>query len=215
MIKKNYSKYLGILLLGIFLISLGSAFNPFMNIRSPSDLLENDWFIFVIVFLIVFAFVFISLSNVLTKRSTNRTFPWLTEKEFYKGPVIVISICVALLTAAAFVRRDIFYSYLGEKIGVWVLAMMIVVFAVLTIPFYKFLKLNLGGAAGLAFAGILAAIWFALNMTDIYNVFPSEMISSNLEEIYGLITSQEVLLIIIGFGIVSVIFSWIKKGLSS
>ncbi len=163
---------------------------------SPSELLQNEWFVFGGIFLLVFAFVYFSLSNFFTREHKNKMFPWLSETQENKGPVFVISLVIALFTAAAFAQKDYLSQYMGEAVTIWITIVVLIVMVILSIPFYKALKASVGGV--IAGVVIIALIWGGLNIINPYELVPSASYNESFQQFYEAVTSPVILLVILG-----------------
>ncbi len=145
----------------------------FSSLR-PEDLLGSDWFIFGIVFIITYALSYFSLSKFFytkTKRKNASLADQVWGRDKVKNTTIanVISICIALLVAAAFTRMNYLTLYFGDQIAWVVLVFALIVFFLMTIPFYRALVINVGPvpASVLLVLSFWLAIKFALPVTDI------------------------------------------------
>ena len=173
---------------------------------TPSSLLENDWIIFGGVFLVVFALVYIGLSNVLVRKKgrQNPALPWLVSPEANpenKGAVVVIAVVIAFFTAAVFVQRGWVNGYFGDVVGSWLFLLALIVMIILSIPFYKGLKMNIG--AGPAIAITFLIIWAILKFfVNPYTLFPyGGTMPDSFFQFYDFITSYWTLGIAIGIGV--------------
>ena len=127
---------------------------------SPSELLQNEWVVFIGVFLIVFAMVFLALSRQFSSKKKNKMMPWLTETESNKAIPGIIALVIAFFSAAAFVKNNLIEGIFGEAITVWIFLLVLIVLVILFIPFYKALKQNVG--EGIAIFIILFGVWAVL-----------------------------------------------------
>ena len=171
---------------------------------SPSDILESEWLVFAGVFVLVFAMVYISLSNFFT-RGKKKKYPWELESKVLenKSSVAIISLIIAFFTAAAFVRQNLIERIFGEALTVWIFLMVLIVLIMLSIPFYKVLKQNVGG--GIAIFIMLAGLWAILKFG--FDPFQYDLPSS-FYDIYELVVHPVFLIILI---VVGVVVSLIKK----
>lgn len=145
----------------------------FSSLR-PEDLLSSDWFLFGIVFLITYAMTYFSLSKIFyteTKRRDASASDQFWGRDKVKNTTIanVISVCISLLVTAAFTRMNYLTSYFGDQIAWVVLLFALIVFFLMTIPFYRALVFNLGPvlASCLFVLSFWLVIKFALPVTDI------------------------------------------------
>jgi len=148
-----------VFLLTVFFISFISAYYDFYNI-SPSDFLENEWIIFGGVFLLIFAMVFLALSRQFSSKKKNKMFPWMEDTESNKAIPGVIALVIAFFTASAFVKQNLISGFFGEAITAWIFLLVLIVLVMLSIPFYKALKKNIGAAPAIFI--ILFGVWAIL-----------------------------------------------------
>ena len=131
-------------------------------LNSPRDLLENEWALFVIVFLISFALCYMALSNFFYRKKDQTirdVLLGIKEHNAAKGPVIVISLCLALLISFAFTQSDYLKAYFGAGTVLAILIFSIVVFILLTFPFYVALEHSISSmVAGPLFGLIIWAV---------------------------------------------------------
>lgn len=108
--------------------------------NSPRELLQNEWVLFSIVFLISFAMCYMALSSFFFKKKEQTLRDVLLgikdESPAAKGPVIVISLCISLMISFAFTQSDYLYTYFSAGTVLAVLIFSIIVFILLTFPFY-------------------------------------------------------------------------------
>ncbi len=171
---------------------------------SPSDILESEWLVFAGVFLVVFAMVYISLSNFFTK-GKKKQYPWESDSKVLenKSSVAIISLIIAFFTAAAFVRQNLIEGIFGEALSVWIFVLVLIVLVILSIPFYKALKQNVGG--GIAIFIIVAGLWAILK----FGFDPSHYnLPSGFYDVYEIVVHPVFLIVLVGVGIVK---SLIKK----
>ena len=134
----------------------------FSRYSRPQDLLYNDWVMFAIVFLLSFAMVFLALSNFFNKKKNLTPFERMmgvkADESGSKGVLGVISSCVALMIAFSITQNNYIHAYLGAGATLAILIFSIIVFAVLTLPFYAAMEKNFSPkVAGPLFGAI---IWF-------------------------------------------------------
>ncbi|MEM4181697.1 MAG: hypothetical protein QXX68_00890 [Candidatus Pacearchaeota archaeon] len=132
-------------------------------INSPKDLLENEWSLFVIVFLISFAMCYLALSNFFFRKkeqSLREVLLGIKNENTAKGPVIVISLCISLLISFAFTQSDYLKAYLGAGTVLAVLIFSIVVFILLTFPFYVAMEKSFSSLVAGPLFGII--VWAVL-----------------------------------------------------
>ncbi len=142
-------------------------------ISSPQELLQNEWVLFVGVFLLVFAVVYISLANAFFKKkeqSLKDVLLGIKGNSPAKGPIVVISGVIALFSAAAIIQQDLVRVYFGAVLSVWVSVFVFIVLVLLTVPFYKALKQNIGKTP--AILGTIIGFWvilkFVLPQTEMF-----------------------------------------------
>ncbi len=131
---------------------------------SPQDLLQNEWVLFVIVFLALFAMCYMALSNFFFRSKGPQNLKdillGVSNNSPAKGPVVVISLAVSLMASMAMTQAGYLQAYLGVGATIGVLIFSIIVFAILTLPFYVALEHNFSSKfAGPVFALI---VWFVL-----------------------------------------------------
>lgn len=168
----------------------------------PEELLNNEWFVFGGIFAATFAVVYYSLFNILLRkmRPPNVRDYLFPTQAVNKGPVVVISLVIALFVAGAVSQRTYFYGYLGEAIGSWVLFAAFVILSVLAI-FGSFRIPRIGGVIGIIVTFIL---WLILRSTDPYTILPSS-IAYEAESVYNFLISPIALGIIVIIGILMII----------
>jgi len=206
----NFSKLLSLIL---FIPLVSAQFrigNEYFDISNPSTLLQNDWVVFGGVFLLVFALVYLALSKQFGGgMKSNKAFPWLQEpaSSESKGAIIVVSLIIAFFCAALFVQRNWINGIFGEAIAGWLFLLMLAIIVILSIPFFKMLRLNVGTGPAIAITFLM--IWATLKyLIDPYNLISSSGNFDNLFEIYNFVTSFVFLLIALAVGI---LFAVIKN----
>jgi hypothetical protein len=169
----------------LFLISLPlvSAFNGFgYGYLSPSQFLDNEWFVFGLIFIVMFAITFFALGRTMREN---------------RGAVAVIAIAVALFISVAVSRRTYFYGYVGETIGSWLLILAILLGTIILIKFI----IGVIGGIGLFLA--LGVGWFILKSIDPYDILPYQLLTSDFFSVYEFLAGSGFLfLLIIAFVIV-------------
>ena len=174
---------------------------------SPSDILESEWLVFAGVFLVVFAMVFLALSRQFSSKKKNKAFPWLTETDnSNKSIVAVISLIIAFFTAAAFVRQNLIEGIFGEALTVWIFLLVLIVLVMLSIPFYKALKQNVGSSPAVFI--MLAGLWAILKFG--FDPFQYDL-PSGFYDIYEILTDAFWLVILIIIGAVVFLIKYGKK----
>tara|TARA_Y100000310_G_C20667737_1_gene808538 strand:- start:1566 stop:2198 length:633 start_codon:yes stop_codon:yes gene_type:complete len=197
-------KQLIFLIVGILMLKIVSAYN-----FSPSEIMQNEWFVFAGVFLIIFALVYMALINFFTKMNRKKYY-WGEDDSFLQNRpiIIIISAIIALFSAAAFIQQDLISSFFGEAVAMWVFLLMSIVMIILTIPFYKVLKKNVGGT--LAILIFLIGIWlimkFGFNPYDL-NILPAFDIPLSYYEFYNFFTETSTIVVL---SIITIVFLLIK-----
>ncbi|MFW5891480.1 MAG: hypothetical protein ACOCUI_04595 [bacterium] len=198
------------LLLILLLIPFVSAYSQYDIV--PSQLLENEWFVFISIFFIVFAFLYISLSRVFTSKSKNPAMPWLVDEKTNKGPVVAISIALAFLITSAFIRYAWLQGVLGDVITGWLMAGLILFLLFMIIPFYNKLSKSKYGIYAPIFLAILLFVgWVFLNSYDIYQLLPYTLISYEVERLFEFLSSWLGLIIMISICLVLFIMKKLAK----
>jgi len=121
-------------ILGLLMINLASAYTSYYSGGGfgsywwynlyPETLLQNTWVIFGGMFVLTFAIVYMALSKTFGRETEQspRDMLWgMAHKAPNKGPVVAISLVVALFVAAAFSQRVFLYGYGGEALIDWIL----------------------------------------------------------------------------------------------
>jgi hypothetical protein len=138
----------------------------------PQDLLENEWTLFGIVFMASFALVYLALSNFFNGKKNLTPFERMmgvsADKSGAKGPITIISVCVAALISFSLTRNNYLQAYLGAGAALGILVFSIIVFAILTLPFYVALEKNFSAKIAGPLFGLI--IWIVLKF-----LFPSMM----------------------------------------
>ncbi|MEK6820507.1 MAG: hypothetical protein AABX71_02230 [Nanoarchaeota archaeon] len=155
---------------------LALAYNGWGYGFSPSQLFENEWFMFGLIFLVFFAITFFALSRSMRENL---------------GAVAVISAVIGLFAALAISQRARFYGYLGGEIGGWVLVL------VLILGFILFIKVITNLVGGIGLFVILFASWFLLQRLNPYDFLPYEFLSSDFLFIYEFLVSTTFLIILV------------------
>jgi len=130
---------------------------------SPSDLLNNEWLFFALVFMAFFAFTYFALGKSMKEA---------------KGSAITISVIISLFIATAISQRARFYGYMGESIGGWLLVVAVILALIILA---KFLIGIVGGM------GFLIALWLIVlftRMFDPYNILPYGAINPEIFNIW-------------------------------
>lgn len=119
--------------------------------------IQQDWFVFILIFLITFALIYMSLSRMFTKKTKPRykevgggTLEALGSKSYIENQpvVLLISICVALLVTIGFFQSSFYqqaYSFLFS--GLNVLFPLVILVGFIALVFKK-----LSGSIGSLFA---------------------------------------------------------------
>ena len=149
-------------LFAILISSLASSFNGYGNI-SPSNLLENEWVMFGLIFIIFFAIVFFSLGKVMKEN---------------KGAAAVISIAISLFIAVSISRRVWFYGYFGEELSNWFMIFAVIIGIVFLINIVS--KLLGGIGLFLTFGGL----WYLFSKTNFSDILPYSITDSDWFEFF-------------------------------
>jgi len=181
-------------ILAVTLINFASAaLNWNYYLSSPSQLLYNEWVVFIGMFLLVFAVVYMSLSSIFGRETPQspRDLIWGLEKRGpNKMPVVIISIVIALLVSAAFSQRGYLYGYLGDSIADW--ALFIIGLAVTGLAIRMlYVWMKLPGAIM-----VLIISWFVLQ-EGYYDFVPIKLQTYQFDVFYSVITSQLALFVLI------------------
>lgn len=205
-----------ILMIAVNLFSILSAYQysswdiGLDGIYSPSDLWQNEWVIFTAIFLVLFILSYMSLSNFFSKTKTERPSYW-EKKEIKilenKSAIVILSLIVAFMGAISITRSEYFSRFIGEAMASWVLLLVLIVIVLITIPFFKALKKNIG--FGPALVLFIIIVWSILK----YFLNPYEMdfyykIPVHVLDIYDTIVSLPVLIASL---VVAVIIGIIKS----
>jgi len=121
---------------------------------SPTDFLENEWFVFSAIFILIFALVYIPLSRFFSKK---KRFPWEETSVENKVPLAVVALIVAFFSASAITQRAFLYGYVGETIINWIYVILFVGFIFLIISIFASLRKRIGIAP--AITSSLLLIW--------------------------------------------------------
>jgi len=163
---------------------------------SPSELLQNEWVVFGGVFLLVFAMVFLALSRQFSSKKKIK--PWLSEVDTSNKAIPgVIALVIAFFSAATFVKNNLIEGIFGEALTAWIFLLVLIVLVILSVPFYKALKQNVGG--GIAISIIVAGLWVILK----FGFDPYQYnLPSGFGEIYEIVANPAFLIILIVVGVV-------------
>jgi len=173
-----------ILLLILITLPLVSAYNGYF---SPSQLLENEWVIFSLIFLVFFAISFFALARTMKDN---------------KGAALIVSAVVALFIAFAVSRRGFFYGYVGETIGNYLLVFALLLGAIILIKAIT----NIVGGIGLFIA--LGALWFVFSSLNPFDILPYELLNSRFMSFFNFLAGSGFLVLLIIALIVVVIAAY-------
>ncbi len=153
------------------------------------DIVNNSWLRFAIVFVLFFAILMFSVGKTAFGKS--------------RGTAVIISGIVSLLISFSVSQTDLFYSYFGEEIGVWILGFALIIGIIF------FVKIAYDGLGAFGAGIVLFIMWFVLRLyIDPYNAFPSSSFGDILLSLYELFTGWVGIVLII---ILIVVFAWRKK----
>jgi len=171
---------------------------------SPSELLQNEWVVFGGVFLLVFAMVFLALSRQFSSKKKNKMFPGMAEIDNGNKAIPgIIALVIAFFSAATFVKNNLIEGIFGEAITIWIFLLVLIILVMLSIPFYKVLKQNVGG--GIAISIIVVGLWVILK----FGFDPSQYgLPSEFYNFYNFIITPAFLIILI---VVGGVIALIKK----
>lgn len=185
----KFLKILWAFVLGLPLVSAYTTFSYYL--RTPGDLLNNEWFLFILIFAIFFAVIYYSVSKTFTGN---------------KGVAVVLSGAIAILIAGAVSRRAWYYGYLGETIGSW----MFILAAVIGIFFLmRFASRMFGGIGILA---ILVFGWYIVGWLDYYGWIPYDFSGFDLYFYIKATISVEALYTLLGAIAVIFLIAYAGKG---
>ena len=172
----------------ILTIPLISAYNGY-GYDSLSDILNNEWVIFTLVFLALFGIMYFAMYK-----------PYTTTN---KPLIAVISASLSLLITITLLRRGFLYSYTGDTLGDW---MIIIGFLIAAIALFKFLKRYFRKWWWLI--GIILIIVFFI-VVDMFNVLPESLQYGPVGDFIEIIEGFSKLILI---GVIGVLIIWkIKK----
>jgi len=163
-------------------ISLVSAYSWGYNYYrlSPADLLNNEWFVFALIFIFFFGIIFFALGK--------------TFKNNLSIPAIVAGV-LAFFIAALVSRRVTFYGYIGEEFTGWIILVALALVILLSLKAI----LELTGPIGLA-AGVIGT-WLLIRFIDWSVIFPYTITESLLmyilQSIWGALIAGTIAFIII------------------
>lgn len=164
---------------------------------SPSEFLQNEWIVFIGVFLLIFAMVFLALSNFFTRSKKKGSFLEPDKNLENKAIPGVIALVIAFFSAATFVRQNLIEGIFGEALTAWIFLLVLIVLVILSIPFYKALKKNVGG--GIAIFIIVVGLWAILK----FGFDPYQYnLPSGFGEIYDFVIAPGFLIFLIVMGVV-------------
>jgi len=175
-------------ILSLLMVNLVSAYNGyggggisnFWYYLTPTTILENEWFIFGAIFIITFILVYLALFRVFLEEPRQPHPEDLrsyllhppTRVDGNKGPIVVISLVIALLISAAVSQRSYVYGFLGQEIGSWLVFILFVMITISVIVGAFKLPGILGKVTGITFAIIFWLIWRAQAITLIpYSIY--------------------------------------------
>lgn len=158
------------------LIPLVSAFSPSYYLNSPSEILNNEWFVFGGVVLVSFAIIYFALQKQLADNM---------------GVNVTIALVLAVFIGAAVSQRTRFSGFFGADISSWMLIIAFVIAAAFLIVFVQKRFGVLGTLITLIF------IWILTQARSAEEIFPYEMQSHALVEVWNIITSYVTLIILL------------------
>lgn len=207
MISKKVFSLIFITLFISFVSAQYWGYNYYFDLRNPETWLQNPLVQFFAVFLLIFAFVFISLNKTFGMKKDKNAPPWMASGgSENKGAVVVISLVIAFFVASVFVQRNWIDRYLGDLVGPWLFVLALVVIFILSIPFFKSLKQNIG--TGGAIALLVIMFWGGLK----FFVESSNIYSFNLPyDILNLLIFLSSVWFLIIAGVVGIFFMIIKR----
>jgi hypothetical protein len=175
----------------------------------PSELLENEWVIFGGVFLLTFALVYMALARAFhpqDNRNMLEIMAGMKERTSNQGPIVMISLIIALFVAGAFARRDYLYGWLGADIGQWILTFaMIVGIAIILLLGYR-----LGGLIGSVAALIIIIITTTIVGIDI-SFLPTEILDF-IGPLIGFVLQGGLIIGIFGVIVVGILYILYRFG---
>lgn len=125
------------------LIELVSAYNGWGGSWSygfsPSELLQNEWVLFALVFLLFFAIIYLAIGKPFKEN---------------RMAALVIAAIISFLIASAFTQRAYFYKGLSEEVFNWVLILAVLIAIVFI------LRATLYFIGPIGFAITLLGLWF-------------------------------------------------------
>ncbi len=163
-----------ILILFLFCLPIVFAYNGWYW-YSPSQLLDNEWFVFALIFIVIFAMTFYALSK--------------TMKENI-GVAVVISLVISLFISVTISQRTYFYGYVGETIGNYLLIVAIILGTIILIK----TLISLIGGIGLFIS--LFGLWLILRSFDPYDFLPYEILDTPILPVWQFLASQLFLLLL-------------------
>lgn len=164
-------KFLKLVLAFILSFPIVSAYSPLSYyLRSPAQLLQNEWILFILIFSIFFAVTYFAVV---------RTFAG------HKGVAVVVAAAVSIFIAGAVSQKAWYYGYLGESIGSWFLLIASI------IGFLLLLKVISGMFGGIGMLAILFFGWYFISKIDVYDLLPYAIINSDAYPIVQFIASPD------------------------
>jgi len=160
----------------LLLLPLALAYNGWGYYwYSPSQLFQNEWMSFALIFIVFFAMSFFALGRTIDNKGANA----------------VISIALALFISYAIVQRTRFYGFIGEQIGSWLILLALLLALVL------FIKLVTGIIGGIGLFIALGVGWFVLHSFDPYDIFPYQFLTSDFFPYYEFLSGTGFLFLLI------------------
>ncbi len=163
-------KILALLTAIILLSSLVLAYNGYYRRGYsflPEDILENEWFMFGLILMGFFAIIFFALSKSMRENL---------------GAAVVISLVISLFAALAISQKVKFYGLVGETIGGWAIAIIVVALVILLI------KGAISSGGFMLFLGLFIINIF-LNIIDLYDYLPYSILDSPMMGIHDFVAS--------------------------
>ncbi len=184
----KFSKLFLALILSLPIVSAYGSLSYYLS--SPSELLQSEWAIFILMFAIFFAVTYFAVGKTIKS----------------KGAATVLSAAIAIFIAAAVSQRAWYSGFLGESLGSWFLLVALVV------GFFMLLKVigNMFGGIGMIVLVFIG--WYLIKGMDISYYLPYGLINSDIFWIFEYIVSPDFIWVLVGATVLIFLIAYGGKG---
>jgi hypothetical protein len=172
-------------------IPIVSAYTPFYYyLSSPSELLQSEWVVFILMFAIFFAVTYFAIGKTIKS----------------KGAATIISAAVAIFIAAAVSQRAWYSGFMGDSLGSWFLL------AALVVGFLMLLRVigNMFGGIGMIVLVFIG--WYLVKGMDVFYYLPSGLMNSDISGVLEFIVSPDFIWVLVGITVLILLIAYGGKG---